>query len=160
MTVLAHEIRLQPAAETIVEQGHVQFWTINLWKLRQGKAGFLFFKLNSKLQPTQLFVTWKPILIVKLDFCVWEKLLARVGRKIDSETTSRATFSQSHARQSAHYLFARSSKDSGRAPKTTKRFCVRITEDLIDVCAPSRVRCFLRAPLNARSPCSLCALGS
>jgi len=33
MTVLAHELRLQPAVETIVEQGHVQLRTIKLSKL-------------------------------------------------------------------------------------------------------------------------------
>jgi len=32
MNVLAHEIRLQPAAKTIVKQGHV-LWKINLTKL-------------------------------------------------------------------------------------------------------------------------------
>lgn len=70
-------------------------------------------------------------------------------QKIDKKSTRRTTCSQSRARQSAHYLFPRSSKDSQRGQQSV--FACG-SQELIDVCAPSRaVRWFLRAPLNALS---------
>jgi len=101
------------------------------------------------------------VIVIWLLFLTVRKVASvRVGRKIDKETASRATFTESHSRARrsvcAHYLFGRNSKDSERASVQQSVFACRSHRGP-DWRARPESSALLFARAFERSPCSLCS---